>query len=277
LIVSPISPLGQEGGALETALVFAEAGLPVGFATMPSIGSTGPASLAGSLVTANAEILSAVCMVQLAFPGAPVYYPFFSMTFNPYSGNPVTGWPLGFLINAAAVQLGHAYNLPVMSAFFGADAEDMWSWQSGVESCIGGIQFFRTGPEMTIGIGLTDAATAASHEKIIMDADILKTIKAVVEGFCVDEDNLAVDDIIAVGPLGHFLERPRTLRNMRRLWQPGICHQWSPDEYKFRDFKQVVNENVEWILKNHVPVPLDAAIKAELQKIIASARRELGI
>jgi trimethylamine--corrinoid protein Co-methyltransferase len=274
-IVSPISPLGQETGALETALVFAEAGLPVGFATEPSICSTAPASLAGTLVTGNAEILSAICLIQLAFPGAPVYYPFFSMIINPYSGDPVTSWPLGYLFTSAAMQLGRHYHLPVMSTYIGVDARDLWSWQCGVESCIGANQFFASGPDLAVGIGLMDWAASASLEKIIMDAEILKTIKRVMEGFPVDTDSLALDDIIAAGPSGHFLESPNTLRNMRELWQPGICQQWSSENFAFRDFKQVVKEKVQWILDNHVPNPLDAEVKTELEKIIESAEREL--
>ncbi|MBN2148413.1 MAG: trimethylamine methyltransferase family protein, partial [Anaerolineales bacterium] len=44
------SPLGQDGGSLEAGLVAAEAGLPVGFMTMASAASSGPATLAGTLV-----------------------------------------------------------------------------------------------------------------------------------------------------------------------------------------------------------------------------------
>jgi trimethylamine--corrinoid protein Co-methyltransferase len=275
LIVSPVSPLGQETGALESALVFAEAGLPVGFATMPSIGATGPASLAGTLVVGNAEILSAICLIQLAFPGAPVYYPFFSMTINPHSADSVTGWPLGYLFSSAVAQLGHLYNLPVMSTFLLSDTKDIWSWQTGFESGIGAIQFFSTGADLSVGIGLLDSATATSHEKIILDADIVKTVKRMLEGFPVNGESLAVEDIITVGPMGHFLETAHTLKNIRELWQPGICYQWSPEDYAFRDPKQVVKERVQWILDNHTPNPLDAKVSEELAKILAAAEREL--
>ncbi|MFU8773855.1 MAG: trimethylamine methyltransferase family protein, partial [Anaerolineales bacterium] len=68
------SPLGQDGGSLEAALVAAEAGLPVGFMTMASCLTTGPATMAGTLVVGNAEVISAMALIQLAFPGAPVFY-----------------------------------------------------------------------------------------------------------------------------------------------------------------------------------------------------------
>jgi trimethylamine--corrinoid protein Co-methyltransferase len=49
LIASPISPLGHDQGVVDAALVFAEAGLPVGFASMPVLGSTAPPSTRASL------------------------------------------------------------------------------------------------------------------------------------------------------------------------------------------------------------------------------------
>jgi trimethylamine--corrinoid protein Co-methyltransferase len=54
------SPLAQDKGSLEAALIVAEAGIPVGFMTMASCITTGPATLAGTLAVGNAEVLSAV-------------------------------------------------------------------------------------------------------------------------------------------------------------------------------------------------------------------------
>jgi len=42
-------PLGHDGGSLEAALISAEAGLPVGFMTMASCLTTGPATMAGQI------------------------------------------------------------------------------------------------------------------------------------------------------------------------------------------------------------------------------------
>ena len=275
LLVCPISPLSQETGSIEAGLVFAEAGLPVGFAPMPSIGSTGPATIAGTLVTGNAEILSALCLMQLAYPGTPVYYPFFSMSMNPYSGEPVTGSPQEYMFATSVTQLGHYYDLPVLSAYIGFDAKDPWSWQAGVEGSIGVLQVLLTGPDMNIGIGEMDSATVGSHEKILLDVDILKMARCMIEGFTVDTENLAIDDILAVGPMGHFLDTDRTIKNMRKLWQPGLSYEWSPENNTFRDLREVTKEKVQWILDNHIPAPLDAGVKNELERIIRSAEREL--
>ena len=275
LLVCPISPLSQEKGSLEAGLVFAESGLPVGFAPMPSIGSTGPATIAGTLVTANAEILSALCMIQLAFPGAPVYYPCFSMTFNPHSGAAVTNLPEIALFSAAVSQLGHFYHLPVLSAFSGLDATDIWSWQSGLESCIGAMPYLLSGPDMCIGMGLMDSATAACLEKIMLDADIIRTLKTLVQGFRVNDETLALDDIRRIGPMGHFLETGRTLKNMRTLWRPGLRHQWSSQDDAYRPVPEVVTQKIASILRSHRPACLEKNVAAALADIVAAAEKSL--
>ena len=83
LLVCATSPLTQDKGSLEAALIFAEAGLPVAFCAMPVVGSTGPASIAGTMAMGNAEILSALCLIQLVHPGAPVCYALFHDMINP--------------------------------------------------------------------------------------------------------------------------------------------------------------------------------------------------
>ena len=68
------SSLAQDRGSLDSALIVAEAGIQVGFMTMASCITTGPATLAGILAVGNAEVLSAIALIQLAHPGTPVFY-----------------------------------------------------------------------------------------------------------------------------------------------------------------------------------------------------------
>src|SRR5665647_3511429 len=52
----------------------AEHGLASGFMPMPLAAGTGPATLAGNLVVQNAEALSGVVLLQLAYPGSPCFF-----------------------------------------------------------------------------------------------------------------------------------------------------------------------------------------------------------
>ncbi|MFN2219530.1 MAG: trimethylamine methyltransferase family protein, partial [Anaerolineae bacterium] len=86
LLVCCIAPLGLDEGGMEAALVFAEAGLPVGFMSMANTGSTGPATIAGTLVQADAEIVAAMVLVQMAFPGAPTFHSMMPGIMHPRTG-----------------------------------------------------------------------------------------------------------------------------------------------------------------------------------------------
>jgi len=275
LIASPISPLASDAGVIDAALVFAEAGLPVGFASMPVLGSTAPASIAGTLVLGNAEILSSACLLQLANPGAPVFYPLFSAMMNPFTGGILVSTQIQHLFYAGTVQLGHYYNLPVMSSFGGSDLQHPGSWSVGKSDAIDAFFVCAAGPDMLPSFGLLEAYTLLHPEKLLFDNEIFQAVKTMAAGLYIDADTLAVDEILAVGPGGHFLDRDFTIGNIRKLWQPGITQDWSAETQEFRDPLETASKKMHWILENHKPKSLDAKAENELKRIIRSAEAEL--
>ena len=72
--ICTIAPLTHDADGLETALVYAEAGIPISFMAMPTMASTAPATPLGALVQGDAEVISAMVLIQLAYPGAPVFH-----------------------------------------------------------------------------------------------------------------------------------------------------------------------------------------------------------
>jgi len=76
LLICTIAPLAMDAESMDAALVAAEAAIPVGFMAMPNTGSTAPATLAGTISQGDAEIVSAMVLIQMAYPGAPIYYSF---------------------------------------------------------------------------------------------------------------------------------------------------------------------------------------------------------
>ncbi len=68
------SPLIYEGGALDAAVIFAEAGVPCGFVVMPIACATGPATWGGTLVQSNAEVVAGIVMLETLVPGAATFY-----------------------------------------------------------------------------------------------------------------------------------------------------------------------------------------------------------
>jgi len=74
-------------------LVAAEYGLPTGFMTMASCLTTGPATLAGTLAVGNAEVVAGTALLQLAYPGAPVFYAAAQTASDPRTGVYTGGGP----------------------------------------------------------------------------------------------------------------------------------------------------------------------------------------
>jgi trimethylamine--corrinoid protein Co-methyltransferase len=275
LAMAAVSPLKQDEQGLEAVLTFAKAGLPVVFGTEPIIGSTAPASIAGTMVMGNAEILSGLCLIQLMYPGTPVCYTFFPEMVNPYTGEILGSALPKHILYAGVVELGHSYDLPVMTYYGATNTHEPGVWQTGKDNAIDALLVCLVGPDLVPSMGLLEAYTFLYPEKILFDNEIFDSVKAMIEGIRVDSEALAINEIMAVGPGGHFLDRDYTCENLRELWQPGIAHQWSPQKGDFRDPQDVAIEKVRWILENHKPNPLDEKAKKELERIIKAAEREL--
>jgi trimethylamine--corrinoid protein Co-methyltransferase len=275
VLTCPISPLTQEAEALDTALVFAAAKLPVGLATMPMLGVTSPASVPGHIVMGNAELLSAACYIQLVHPGTSLYYAFFSTTMNPYTGGCISSTQHQHALNAGIIELGHYYNLPVMSSCGSGDATRIDSWRAGRDFCIDTMYVYLAQPDMIPGMGLIENDTLLYPEQMMIDDHIYQSIKAMANGISISTESLALDEIMAVGAGGNFLSREYTMKNTRKLWTPDVTRTWSPQKKDFLDPHDAAFEKVKWILENHEPTPLDATVAAELKNILASAEKHL--
>ncbi|MDR2486873.1 MAG: trimethylamine methyltransferase family protein, partial [Clostridiales Family XIII bacterium] len=72
--VCPTSPLQLNPTSTDGIIEGALAGIPLNIISMALSGATAPVTLAGTLVTHNAEVLAALTLAQLAHKGAPVFY-----------------------------------------------------------------------------------------------------------------------------------------------------------------------------------------------------------
>lgn len=265
------SPLGHDGGSLDAALVVAEAGIPVGFMTMASAAFTGPATLAGNLVVGNAEVISALALVQLAFPGAPVYYAAAQTAIDLRNGAYTGGGPEDFLFGAATNVLADFYRVPLSMGSFATGAKEP-DWQAGVENSLSTFMASIVGSDMLLGMGLLHGSRIWSYEQLLLDAEIFSVVRATLRGIVVDEETLALDAIRAVAAGGDYLTQPHTRRHMRELWQSRLFDRrpygtWESEPDRARDWAR---RRAQQILQTHRPDPLEPGLVAELDRVIAS-------
>jgi trimethylamine--corrinoid protein Co-methyltransferase len=274
-LVCTIAPLAQDPGGMEAALVFAAAGIPVGFMSMANAGSTAPATIAGTLACADAEIVAALVLVQLAYPGAPTFYSMMPGVMHPRTGAYLgTCWEIDPAY-PAGVELAHMWGVPALAAMFGPDAPAP-GWQSAAEVAASLLLDALCGAETGSGMGLLDGCTLLYPEELFLAADIYHRVRILAAGIDASPEALALDVIQEIGPRGHFLRHRHTRQHLHSLRFSELTSQ-PGDGGAFRDPVECAKDKVKWILENHHPLPLEAAQQAELKRILEAAEREWGV
>lgn len=110
--VCPTSPLQLNPAASDVIIEAAKAGIPVNIISMALSGATAPVTLAGTLVTHNAEVLSAIVLSQLSCKGAPVIYASSTTLMDMRHLTTPVGAPELCMISNAVAQLSRYYLLP---------------------------------------------------------------------------------------------------------------------------------------------------------------------
>lgn len=274
--ICTIAPMTQDAHGIETALIYAEAGIPQSFMAMPTMGSTAPASVLGAIVQGDAEVISAMVLMQLAHPGAPVIHSIITSIMNPRTGGYIGD--LNLPVNFIAAELAHAWNVPTLGGgSFSSDAPDL-GWQSAFETGFGSSQIPLAGGELCGYMGLMSSSMILYPEQLILDNAVAMDVYTMYKKFEFQDLDVSLDVIKAVGPKGHFLREKHTRKHIRDFHYSPIFRQLDAAG-SLREPREVAIEEFKKIYNTHNPEPLpDSALK-EMDQIVAAADRkakELG-
>ena len=274
--VCPISPLSYEHEITEAIIEYARAGLPILMWPMPLMGETSPATLSGTMVVNNAEVLGGLTILEFASPGVPVVYTagVGTVDFRTGSGNVS---PEGTLMNLALAQLAYHYDLPTMIGSGGRTSKTL-DVQAGYQKAISLVAHLPIVPDMVVGFGSLDAALTSSLEALVIDNEIIDYALRFIEGFEVNDETLAVDVINKVGPGGIYLGEKHTLQHFRERWMSRLSDIDSFETWQKKGSKsigEVAREKVKEILATHKPEPIPDDVEREISRILKRAESEL--
>jgi trimethylamine--corrinoid protein Co-methyltransferase len=266
-----IAPLTHDEHGIESAFVYAEAGIPVSFMAMPTMGSTAPATPFGAMVSGDAETVSAMALIQLAYPGAPVFHSIEVSLMHPRTGGYVTSVDVPF--GTMTVEIAHNWNVPSLGGGgTSCDAKDI-GWYSGSATGMGAAFIPVSGGEICGYLGMLDGSMLLYPEQIILDHELCHEIYQSYQGVDFDEADLALDVIKSVGPGSHFLREKHTREHIRDyLLGPITDEIYLGDER--RPSREVALQEFNKINETHFPEPLPDDKLAELEKILAAADKE---
>ena len=269
--ICTISPLSHDEHGIDSALVYAEAGIPISFMAMPTMGSTAPATPLGALVMGDAEVISAMTLIQLAFPGSPVFHAVFTSLMDPRTGGYISEVPTSSYMMAK--ELAHAWNVPSLGgARVSGDAPEL-GWQSGYEVGFGSVMTALSGGEICGLMGLIGSATTLYPEELILDHDAYYHMIQILKTNNLDQIDPALDVIKAVGQRGHYLSQKHTREHIRDFYLSPHFRQ-KDESGEPRDAREIARERLLEIKASHHPEPLPEKVLTELDVIIESAERE---
>jgi len=264
-----VPPLMFETGAVEAQVEYARAGIPIISMSMCMGGLTAPVTLAGTILTLNAENLASLVITQTAAPGAPHIYCSEATLGDPSTGLIGYRGPEAPMIFAAAAQMARRYGLPKMAGILGIDGD-----VPGVPVPYGEVSAMMlstmSGTDLCSGIGGLDLDKGCSLEQVVIDAMLWEEYRAFMRNFEVTKDTVALDVIERVGQGNTFLKDPHTARNFRsqmliRSKRMGLYGATMSDRM-VSDAKEVVRN----ALKEHSVMPLAADVVSKGNEMMTS-------
>lgn len=266
-----VSPLCFAADSLDVACAAVDIGMPVHVQAGPQAGATAPAALAGTLAQVCAEGLASLTAINLLKPGHPVVlgnWPFVSdLRTGAFSG----GGGEQALLGAASGQMSAFYGIP---GGMGAGMSDskLPDNQAGFEKALTTVLAALSGGGFVFeSAGMLASLLGCSHEAMIIDDEMLSSIRRIGRGIEVSDETLSVDLIAEVvsGP-GHFLGSGQTMALMESEYvYPRHSDRSSPDDWAeagATDLWQRAASVARSVLDTHFPKQIEAEIDAVIRQ-----------
>lgn len=266
-LADPVSPLLYSDLVMEKMIFCAEKKIPViNFPGIQTCG-TAPATLAGTIAQAGAEILGGLVLHQAARPGAPFIYGAFStimdMRTTVFSYGAIE---MAMMVGALA-QMAQRYGLPFYGTAGCTDSQ-LVDIQAGVEGAVQDII------SASVGEGLVhdthcwlDHGNTVAPAYLVLGQDILGMVKRFMGGIKISDDILALEVIGKVGPGGNYLREKHTLQNFKNMYYPQIFERLSNESWVNQGSKTIeqrLKEKTAKLIKSPDENPLSPELVKEL-------------
>lgn len=259
--VNSLSPLCYDHDPLVKFLVGAEMNQPLWFSPCAMPVLTGPPSVAGLVAMSNAEVVAGMVMAQLARPGIPVVYGQTSASTNLREIQLSIGAPETALISYATAGLADFYNVPFRTGGGLSDAKD-FDAQTGYETDMMIRSTLDAGPDLVLhSCGILGSFNITSFEKFLMDEDVYRMNRRLLEGINVTEETLCFDNIKKVGPRGNYLQGRTPKMFRKEFFAPKYFNKEDPNQWQ-QNGNKPITEN----LKKAVQDRLDSYCPPEITK-----------
>ena len=273
------SPRRVDEEILDNIMILARHGQCVAITPFTLMGAMAPITLAGALTQSTAEALAIVVLCQMVRPGAPCVFGGFTSNVDMRSGAPAFGTPEYVNATLASAQMARRFRLPVRSSAPNAspcvDAQATWETGFSLWAAIMSHSHL-----IYHAAGWLEGGLAASMEKIVVDAEMLRGWAEILKPIEFGDEEIALETIAEVPPGGHFFGTAHTLARYERAFHRPLLADWSNFENWRDGGARTATDRAAalWprLRDAHVPPPLDPSIREALDAYVARRREELG-
>jgi len=270
-IHTSFSPLQIEGENLDAGLTMSDAGIPICFYVMPGPGSTGPATLAGSVALGVAEALAGNTIFQAHRPGTAYVFSCGIANMDMKTSTRAGGGPEHGLTSAAYAQVAHSLGFPALVGGFVTTAKEP-DQQAAYEKFASAVTPILAGADMIAGIGLLEDCRTIWLEQLVIDSEMSKIIERIARGIDVDEETLALDVVQKVGIAKDYLGQRHTLEHFRtEHFIPVVTDRSSYDTWIAKGGKTLIEragDEVRRILREHTVEPVRGEVAEAAARLI---------
>ncbi|MFX0045162.1 MAG: trimethylamine methyltransferase family protein [Candidatus Hermodarchaeota archaeon] len=256
-------------------------GLPAAIVPAPLMGATSPITLGGTLVQANAEVLSGIVIAQLTNSGCSLIYGSATSVLDQRHGTSRIGAPEAAIVACASAEMGRFYGMPTQ-AYLGVSDSMTVDAQSGYESAVGLVLGAMAGINIISGPGMLASINCQSLEKLVLDNEVCRAAYRLVEGISIEDLSALLDLVDSVGPGGQYLSKQHTRDNLTKehAIPSEVISRLSREKWMqegARDSASLAREQVAKILDDHRAKPLSDDRAAQLDSTMREILETHGI
>lgn len=271
----PSAPLAYYSDACQSIIRYARAGYPINFASGCIMGGTSPASVAGTLVVSNAEVIGGIALAQFVREGTKVIVEDSALTMNMRNGHPFFGAIETCQHITAFAQVWRKYGVPTIADSGWTNSKKI-DFQDAYERTATALIIALSGIHVSNFFGGVYGELAFHPVQAVLDDDIAAMIGKYIEGLEVSEETLMTDFIENIGPIpGHFLNTTHTRKNYKNFLIPKAADLSTYPEW-IRDGKKdaigYAKDRIDRLMEEHLVFPLTDEQDKNIEDILNKAR-----
>jgi trimethylamine--corrinoid protein Co-methyltransferase len=259
---------------LANVIFAAKNGVPYIYATKLIAGETSPATPAGAIVVALADVLVGILLGQLVRQGAPVIAGGFFTIKNQENGILSYGAPEISLMGTGMANVLRYLKVPSFG-FAGATDAKVSDAQMGLEAAFSILHAGMSGTSLICGCGQLEYGKTGSLELLVMGEEVMGMTRRMMRGVEVNEERMARGVIDAVQPGGHYLGEEHTLKYFRsETWWPSLMNRNRIADWEANGSKslgQRVKEKTQSIINTHQSEKLPEEVLSKIRTIVNEA------